>query len=127
MRIRLLLTTNFDTLLEDAFLDVHCPLAVFDVHKSSGLPHAHLVHAQPSIVKLHGGRYGTRADFSLDDEPTDNDKKAFVEYLSGPAHLLVTGCSATDIRIISLIAHALKNREQTQIFWICHSEDGKTE
>ncbi len=125
MRIRLLLTTNFDTLLEDAFLDVHCPLAVFDVHKSSGLPNAHLVHAQPSIVKLHGGRYGTRADFSLDDEPTDNDKKAFVEYLSGPAHLLVTGCSATDIRIISLIAHALKNREQTQIFWICHSEDGK--
>ena len=58
LRIQTVLTTNFDDLLEQAFARLQFPLTTFDVHEQAALPDAGLVLVQPSIVKLHGARFG---------------------------------------------------------------------
>jgi len=129
-----ILTTNFDTLIEDAFARLDIPLVAFDVHQKAGLPSPDLVRSQRSIIKLHGGRYGLRADFTLDQSPSDSDKKAFVQYF-GPIgspeahharkHLLVLGCSGDDQRTCELIRHALRSITDMQVYWLCYRPEQK--
>ncbi len=56
----LVLTTNFDSLLERALREEGVSPKVFDVHRDAELPDASLVHRQFSILKLHGSAYGLR-------------------------------------------------------------------
>ncbi|MEM7495915.1 MAG: SIR2 family protein, partial [Myxococcota bacterium] len=83
MRINKILTTNFDSLIEDAFLKYGDPITVFDVHVETGIPDQQLLIGHRSIVKLHGGRYGLRADYSLDEIPSENDRQNFLSYVLG--------------------------------------------
>ena len=83
LRIHTILTTNFDSLVERAFEQLAMPLQVFDVHVRAGLPSSLLVLAERSIVKLHGSRFGLRADESLDGPPPRADEEQFVGYLQG--------------------------------------------
>ncbi len=127
-----ILTTNFDDLIEEAFDSADLPLTKFDVHQKAALPDASLVLVGHSIVKLHGGRFGLRADFTLDEEPSEADKETFKAYLgkqllSVPRHLLVIGMSGDDARMISLIRSALKDPElnEMKVFWLCYRPDDR--
>jgi hypothetical protein len=133
LRVKIILTTNFDNLIESAFQSFSMPVAVYDVHMDAHLPDADFVRAQRSIIKIHGGRYGLRADFSLDKYPTADDVEKFIAYLSlydknyvhinqNQRNLLVMGVSGNERRTIALICHALNNLKQLRVFWICHRE-----
>lgn len=138
LRFRILLTTNFDSLLERAFEVAGNPLAVFDVHLNAGMPAAANVLGQHSIVKLHGGRYGLRGDFSLDAPPSFEDRLNFMGYLAGreipewaasaqfenTSHLIVAGVSGRDRRIQSLIESAKNAMPRLKIFWVSYSQKG---
>jgi hypothetical protein len=134
LRVKVILTTNFDNLIETAFQTFVMPVTVFDVHMDVSLPDADFVRAQRSIVKMHGGRYGLRADFSLDKYPTTDDEEKFAAYLSlyynkdyipfpiNQRNLLVMGIAPKAGRTIALICGALIRLQNLEIYWICHSE-----
>lgn len=131
MRFRVLLTTNFDTLTEEAFKRVHIPLTVIPVSSRGELPKPDAVRSQDTLVKLHGDRIETRADFTLDQHPSNEDLQAFAEYFTGtqsqhqrqiPCHLFVVGFSASDLRIIQMIKHLLDVCPDTHVNWICFSQ-----
>lgn len=144
LRIRLVLTTNFDDLIEQAFGRNGFRLAAYSVHRDASLPSPKLVLSHPSVVKLHGGRYGLRTDWSLDAHPGEGDKRAFVSYLAGEdfsadddwkgvefgktansrtdrVGLLVAGLSGTDRRIRGMIKEAMRRLPELEVFWIAHS------
>ena len=131
LRMRLMLTTNFDTLLESSFETLGMPLTVFQVPREvEELPSPRLVNQHQSLVKLHGSAYGLRADMSLDAEPSTQDRQIFREYFdsqnSGTRNLLVLGVGGKEKRINHLIASLLKPAEggdgtipDIKIFWQC--------
>lgn len=127
MRIQTVLTTNFDSLLEEAFETLRVPLSTFDVHQRADLPDPRLVLGQRSIIKLHGAKYGMRADETLDEQASDADKDAFRGYFAAggehrpPKHLLVMGFSGHDERMVSLFKNAVKLGNITRIYWVCYS------
>ncbi|MBN2023333.1 MAG: SIR2 family protein [Pirellulales bacterium] len=131
LRIRTILTTNFDTLAEDAFLGQGMPLAPFDVHRSAGLPDPRLVLRRPAIVKLHGGRFGLRADKTLFDDPELREKETFLEYFGSfpktapddkpraRKHLLVLGASCGEKRTMGFLRFSLESFKEVHVFWVC--------
>jgi hypothetical protein len=140
LRLDLVITTNFDDLLERAFAAARNPLEVFELHLPSNLPHWTAVSNVRSLIKLHGGRYSLRADYSLDGLPSEPDKQRFLEYLLSQAgrsefsrdpshvnlpfhnHLLVMGFSANDRRTRSLIEYAWKHLDRDFcVYWLCYS------
>lgn len=82
MRISTILTTNFDTLTEDAYTALDLSLRVVPVTTSGRLPEPQIVAASNTLVKLHGEAQSTRADLSLDEEPSDYDLETFAAYLT---------------------------------------------
>lgn len=138
LRIHVILTTNFDDLIEKAFDDADSPLTMFDVHLNAALPPARIVSSGNSLIKLHGGRYGLRADFSLDEQPTHDDYRNFCGYLIGKElnvadwqqadsletkyHLLIAGVSANDNRILAFLTSAIKTLPNLQLFWLYYAE-----
>ncbi|MDB6155526.1 MAG: hypothetical protein JWL90_3979, partial [Chthoniobacteraceae bacterium] len=133
-RMRTILTTNFDTLIEDAFAQIGESCAVFPVSLNGDLPPPDSVHAQNCIVKLHGGVAETRANHSLDEPPSDEDKRRFFHYIRGrypdesksesgflPSNLLICGYSGSDMRCVHMIKYVLDSDPEAQVFWICHS------
>ena len=149
LRQDVVVTTNFDNLLERAFQAARNPLEVFEVPLDGKLPDWSTVCNVRSLVKIHGGRSYVRADYSLDGLPSEEDRTRFVHYLlssQGRAqhlspkddaawppdrepkldfknHLLVIGFSASDRRIRSLIETAWKRLNPAfRVFWICYSE-----
>jgi hypothetical protein len=147
LRIDVVLSTNFDDLLERAFSASRNALEVFEVHLEGALPNWATISRVRALVKLHGSKQLLRADYSLDGEPTDSDKKHFLQYLIGgeldeanfqdpaastisqhgglsPAanHLLVMGVGATERRTCAFIQHAWENLSNFKVYWICHTE-----
>lgn len=131
LRVRKLITTNFDTLIEDAFRDINIPLQVFSVEKNSRLPDPKGVSLQKSLIKLHGSLHETRADFSLDETPSDADKAAFLDYIwpepgpdsiGVPSHLLVMGTSIPDKRTVALIKHVCERSPEFRVFIIAYDQ-----
>ena len=131
LRIRTVLTTNFDNLIETAFQKLLRPLNVVSVSSRGELPDPVTVRSKDTIVKLHGELSETRADFSLDDEPKEHEKETFARYVRGefdtskqtdptPNHILVMGFSGQDVRIIQMMKYTLDTRPNVKIFWICH-------
>jgi hypothetical protein len=145
LRLNIILTTNFDDLLERAFVDARNQLTVFEVHLNSNLPSAAALSTQRSLVKLHGHRHSMRADYSLDALPSEADRWRFIEYLLSPvgrrtisdyerrepgtqdnlpfqSHLIVMGCSATERRVRSFIEHAWLHLDSAfKVHWLCHT------
>ncbi len=136
LRIRTLLTTNFDSLIEDTLRDLHRPFKACPVSMRGGLPSSTTVRAQNTVVKLHGEMLETRADYSLDDAPSQHDRSAFLDYFLPPRsgvrehpadidplhHMLVIGYSASDMRCVRLIKHALDACDKLHVFWVCYSD-----
>lgn len=138
LRINTILTTNFDTLMEQAYRAMSIPLSVLPVSSRGDLPHPRTVSSSDSLVKLHGESHDTRADLSLDDEPSEEDKKTFSEYMKrGTGHLLkgergrylssrllVVGYSGNDHRCVQMIKYWLESaKDKSKVYWICFSEN----
>ncbi|WP_367873429.1 SIR2 family protein [Luteolibacter sp. Populi] len=143
MRTRIMLTTNFDTLLEDSLEQLGEKFTVIPVGIGNVLPDPGTIHSQNSIVKLHGTLSYTRADFTLDDQPTVLDCRRLFHYVRGgyprrhsspaeavseigersflPTHLMVIGCSGSDGRTISMLKYLLDHDSEVRIFWVCYS------
>lgn len=136
MRISTILTTNFDDLFEQAFQTNGTNTAVFDVQLQGGLPQAAALQRAIAIVKLHGGRFGLRGDYSLDELPSETDMARFrsffhglhtsvsanVQYFPCNKHLLVIGLSPRDARIVAFIKDSLQYFGPAyRIFWVCYS------
>jgi hypothetical protein len=136
-RLRTIFTTNFDTLIEEAFAEQHFRLEVISVTRSSTLPSPNIVHARDTLIKLHGTLTETRADFSLDDPPTEQDCRTFFNYVRGrfplmepevgviPAQLLVGGQSGNDPRSVQLIKYVLDHDLDARVYWVCHNADDR--
>jgi hypothetical protein len=147
MRIHTILTTNFDTLIEDAFRSLNLKVRVLPVSSRGSLPEPQTVAAEFAVVKLHGEIHDTRADLTLDDEPAEEDKAAFISYLTRGAgllgrdskrsheskRLLVIGYSGADNRCIQMVKHWLEKGLEVQpsngrsapgqiLYWVCFSE-----
>ncbi len=135
LRIQTILTTNFDTLLEDAFRALALSIRVLPVSTKGRLPQAKTVAADDSIVKLHGEAHDTRADLSLDEEPSTEDLATFANYLTcgggysnetysvESKRLIVAGYSGSDIRCVQMIKHWLESSQDGPVvYWICFSE-----
>ena len=132
LRIRTVLTTNFDSLTEEAFAAIGPQLAIFDVHLNAELPDPRLVWGNRALVKLHGGKYGLRANASLiEDVPLEHStSKTFNGYFrSGSngdtcdSHLFVMGASCGEKRTVSLIKNALKDNKEMKVFWVCYTQE----
>ncbi len=136
LRFCILLTTNFDDLLEQAFEERGSRLTTFDVHLNGKLPAVELLHGYNAFVKLHGGRYELRADYTLDETPSRDDLDTVLSYLKVGResrdvgsealhgvknHLLVMGTSVNDLRVESMIRDAWTKLPGLKIFWICHT------
>ncbi|SDX21936.1 SIR2 family protein [Nitrosomonas oligotropha] len=101
--IPLILTTNFDNLLEQAFRDSGIVPKVFDIHRDADLPDAELVRRSFSLLKLHGSSYGLRLGEGLRN-PLEQDAQADVlRYLPENALIVVLGFSGSERRIMQLL------------------------
>jgi hypothetical protein len=99
------LTTNFDTLIEQALREQRIEPVVFELPENGPAPDASLLRGAPSVVKLHGGAFGLRVGESL-DVPLDAANLArFVDYFPEDALVLVIGYGGADNRVMSLIDH----------------------
>lgn len=137
-RLRVVLTTNFDDLIEQAFAQQARSLTAISVTITSKLPDPCVVHAAPALIKLHGTLAETRADFSLDELPCTQDLRSFFSYVrgtdpsvddasirrsyAGPGQLLVAGYSGSDRRCVQMMKYVLENDSRALIFWVCNSE-----
>jgi hypothetical protein len=128
--IRTVLTTNFDTLIEDAFAKLNLKFEVISVGLKDALPSPDMVHSLNCIIKLHGSIKDTRADQSLNSIPTLDDKKRFCSYVRGgdqfrdgarfrPGHLLVIGYSGTELRCVRMIKFLLSQDPEAKVYWVC--------
>mgnify|MGYP001374612326 CR=1 FL=1 len=135
LRSQVLLTTNFDTLIEESYRAQGEPLHVLAVSIKGGLPSFATVRAQDCLIKLHGDILETRADSTINDPPTERDKDIFFQYLRGPnepakhqpkdfsqSHLLVLGYSGNDARCVQMIRNVLDLDPEFRVFWVCHGE-----
>lgn len=135
-RIRTVLTTNFDTLIEDALDSFRMRYEVIPVSIKGELPHPDTVHSLNCVVKMHGALAETRADYSLDDPPAAEDKNRFYHFVCGhhpdevsrpgtdfiPSHLVVVGYSGADTRCVQMIKYVLDLNPQTKVFWVCYCQ-----
>lgn len=134
LRAQIILTTNFDTLIEQSYRAQGEPLHMLAVSIKGGLPAFATVRAQDCVVKLHGDILETRADTSINEPPSQVDKERFFQYLRGPkephevqpwdfipSHLLVLGYSAGDARCVQMIRFVLDMDESFRVFWVCHT------
>ncbi len=141
LRADVLLTTNFDDLIERAFQNAGAPLTVYEVSSNDPLPTASLVLRERTLVKLHGGKIWLKADESLDELPTPEDIRNFIGYLSGrpmrpinegfdgdltvvngPTALLICGVSGKDRRIQHLLMNAVAWMPALKIFWMGYTQ-----
>lgn len=102
---------------------------------ATDLPDSDLVEAQRSVVKMHGGHYGLRADFSLDTTPSFDDINKFISYLSfnnsellrnsqqNQNNLLIIGVSGRDSRTVHLICEAMIKLNKLKVFWLCYNKE----
>jgi hypothetical protein len=135
LRSRVLLSTNFDCLLEHAFVSQGNPISTLSVSARGNLPPYSTVRAQDCLIKLHGDLLETRADSSINTPPQEVDKRRFFQYIRGPehphheepidfvpSHLVVLGYSASDARCVQMIKYVLDLDKDFKVFWVCHTK-----
>lgn len=129
MGIRLLLSTNFDTLLEQAMQREGIVPRVFDIHRDTDPPHIHLVRQQLSLVKLHGSayglRFGERLQYSLDEAA----RQRICGYLPDNALVVVLGFSGGERRMMEVIGDFARRQAAIsgtpQVLWLATSPENK--
>lgn len=113
LRSKIIFTTNFDPLMEHAFLSEGMVPKVYEVQGEGTIPSAKLLLSQPlSIVKLHGGAHQMNAGFDLDDPMSPTALASFAELYHELERLsngrkpltVVMGYSGSDRRVMDIIA-----------------------
>lgn len=120
LRLRLFLTINFDSLLEDALRIEGFRPTVYEVADGLPLPHPKLVQEGLSIVKLHGGAYGLLVGDKLDSPLDEETRDRFQSYLPENLIMLVMGIGGWDQRVLDMVD--LAHERQGEVFWL-HFED----
>ena len=116
LNCRIILTTNFDQLLEMAFAGEGLLPRVYEVHGEGSIPSAQLLLSQPlSVVKLHGGAHQLQTGFDLDDPLSASALASFSELFrrlegqDGIAPLIVAlGYSGSDRRVMDIVANQIR-------------------
>lgn len=123
MNWKLVLTTNFDDLLEKALDAAGVDHTLFDVSRDAPLPHPAVVAEQVSLVKLHGSAYGLRVGERLDYPLELQAKSRLLEYLPKRATLLVIGFSGWERRMMQFVEAVACGSESNdwQVVWL-HQE-----
>jgi hypothetical protein len=119
---RLILTINFDNLIETALSLEGKKHTVYEITHDDLPPHASLVRNNLSVIKLHGGafalRVGERLNYPLDFE----SKNRILAYLPRDPILLVMGCGGWDRRIMELAESvaddANSSGETLRVLWL---------
>jgi len=126
---KLILTTNFDTLIEQALRENGLEPVVYEIRAGGNLPDSGLVKRNLSVIKLHGGAYSMRADETLDEPLNIEDYDKFRDYLPRRCLLLVVGYGGGDRRVFSLLEHFVRgtsgkhgkndeNDENVKVIWV---------
>ncbi len=120
--VPLILTTNFDSLLERALHEEGSFPKVFDIHRDAELPDAALVKHQFSVLKLHGSAYGLRLGERL-KYPLDADaRRDALQYIPHDALVVVIGFSGSERRIMQLLQAVVREdalgRSTPRLLWI---------
>jgi SIR2-like domain len=128
-RSRVILSTNFDSLLEQAFASENIQSRAYEIQGEGTLPSAKLLLSQQfSIVKLHGGAHQMRTGFNLDDPLSPAVLGSFYELFDGLQQssgqnplMIVLGYSGADRRVMDIVATHIKRwrrGESPCVLWI---------
>ncbi|MCC6546029.1 hypothetical protein IT570_02585 [Candidatus Sumerlaeota bacterium] len=108
---KVILSTNFDPLLERSFANEGIAPTVFEIQGEGTIPSNHLLLSQPmSIVKLHGGPHHKRTGFDLDEPLSSAALSSFRGLFEGLREggesplLIVMGYSGSDRRVMDIVA-----------------------
>lgn len=131
MNWRVILTINFDNLIETSFRNQGSQTTVYEITTDALPPHASLVTRQRSLVKLHGGAFGLRIGEPL-NYPLDHESRArILGYLPPDPILLVMGCGGWDRRVMDLVEAVLQPRNMSnetavRVVWIHYEAEPPT-
>lgn len=129
MGISVILSTNFDSLLEQAMRREGMSPRVFEIHRNADLPHTQIVHQQLSLVKLHGSAYGLRFGERLQHAIEDDARCRISSYIPDDSLLLVIGFSGWERRMMQVICDFAKSRafasSDVQVLWLTTSRSPK--
>ena len=125
--IRLVLTTNFDDLIESALAQDGVAAKVYEItYPDSTVPDVGLVHSNRSIVKLHGGTHGLRADESLSDEFEPHVASTITSYVPDDALMIVIGYGGADRRVMSLLESIIDKTSSSlvdsRLVWVARDQ-----
>jgi hypothetical protein len=122
MGIRVLLTVNFDTLLEESLSSEGLRPRIFDIHRDADLPNPILVRKQLSLVKLHGSAYGLRLGERVQYSLEEDARARIRAYVPNDALLVVIGFSGWERRMMHVIAdfarRGASRSSHTQVLWV---------
>jgi hypothetical protein len=100
---QLVLTTNFDTLLEQALRSQSLDPAIYELPEQGQAPDPQLVRSHFSIVKLHGGAFGRLMSETLNYSLPTEDRNRLLGYFPKNPLVVVLGYGGGDQRVMSLI------------------------
>ena len=106
----LILTTNFDSLLEEALRAQALYPTVYELLEQGPVPDPDSVKSHFAMVKLHGGAFNRRMSDSLDDPLPETVRNRLVGYFPPNSVVLVLGYSGGDRRVMSFL-EAMVNQE----------------
>jgi len=109
--VRLVLTTNFDTLIEQSLRSEAQIPYVFDVHVEGAPPPKDLVRKHLSVVKLHGSHHGIRADQTVNAPLNRGHLQTMLEYFEPNCTLVVLDYGGGDSRVMDLL-HAFMGEKK---------------
>ncbi|MET0794889.1 MAG: hypothetical protein ABW061_25445, partial [Polyangiaceae bacterium] len=121
---RLILTTNFDELIENSLRNDGFNPVVYEFVRGGALPDPYLVQRNLAVLKLHGGAFGLRTGFELHEPLDQQTLTMFTRYVPPDALLLVVGQGGTERRVMTLV-HALAARSQAyqhNVVWLHYAE-----
>lgn len=129
LRSRVILSTNFDSLLEQAFASEGVRSRVYEIQGEGTLPSAKMLLSQQfSIVKLHGGAHQMRTGFNLDDPLSPAVLGSFYElfdglqqYTSQNPLMIVLGYGGSDRRVMDIVSTHVKRwklSDEPCVLWV---------
>ncbi|MBC8136454.1 MAG: hypothetical protein H8F28_11255, partial [Fibrella sp.] len=115
MNVRLVLTTNFDSLIEKSLAAEDLNPYVLDVHINAPPPAPDLVKKHLSVIKLHGSHYGIRADRTIDAPLDTGHRDTMVNYFDDDAVIVVMDYGGGDRRIMDMIRKLMQDEPKRKI------------
>ncbi|MHC4404979.1 MAG: SIR2 family protein, partial [Planctomycetota bacterium] len=122
----LILTTNFDSLIESALHEQGMQPTVYELTSQDKFPDPRLIVGNPAVVKLHGGAANLITGYMLKDRLRPESRKKLLGYFpeNGPL-LLALGYSGADERVMSFVREYCRcsdGRVSPRALWIHRSD-----